>query len=63
MERKVTTIEILEVLHEMFGKQSEQARIELTRNYSSIKMKARTSVRDYVMMMTSYFTDVEFHST
>ena len=53
MERKVTIVEILEALHEIFDKQSEQARIKLTRKYSSAKMKAGTSVRDHVMMMTS----------
>ena len=62
MERKETAIEIIEALHEMFGKQSEQAHIELTRKYSSTKMKVGTSVRDHVMIMTSYFTDAEFHS-
>ena len=56
-----TTVEILEALHKIFGKQSEQARIELTRKYTSAKMKAGTSVRDHVMMMTNYFTDAEFH--
>ena len=61
MERMDTAVEILEALHEMFGKQSEQARIELTRKYTSAKMKAGTSVRDHVMMMTNYFTDAEFH--
>ena len=61
MERKVTTLEILEALHKIFGKQSEQARIELTRKYTSAKMKAGTSVRDHVMMMTNYFIDAEFH--
>ena len=61
MEKMDTAVEILEALHEMFGKQSEQARIELTRKYTSAKMKAGTSVRDHVMMMTNYFTDAEFH--
>ena len=63
MERMVIAVEILEALHEMFGKQSEQARIELTRKYTSAKMKAGTSVRDHVMMMTNYFTEVELHGT
>ena len=61
MERMVTAVEILEALHEIFGKQSEQARIELTRKYTFAKMKARTSVRDHVIMMRNYFTDAEFH--
>ena len=61
MERKVTAVEILEALHEIFDKQSKQARIDLTRKYSSSKLKAGTSVRDHVMMMTNYFTDAEFH--
>ena len=61
MERNETVVEILEALHEMFGKQSEQACIELTRKYSSTKMKADTSMRDHVMMMTNYFTNAEFH--
>ena len=62
MERNETAAEILEALHEMFGMQSEQARIELTRKYSSAKMKASTSVRDHIITMTNYFIDVEFHS-
>ena len=45
----------------MFGKQSEQVRIELTRKYSFLKIKAGTFVRDNVMMMTNYFIDAEFH--
>ena len=60
MERMDTVVEILEALHEIFDKQSEQARIELTRKYTSAKMKTGTSVRDHVMMMTNYFTDAEF---
>ena len=63
IERKVTVLEILEALHEIFSKQNEQARIELTRKYSATKMKGGTFVRDHVMMMTSYFTDAEFHGT
>ena len=61
MERKVTDLEILEALHEIFGKQSEQARIELTHKYTSANMKAGTSVRYHVMMMTNYFTEAELH--
>ena len=61
IERMVTAVEILEALHKMFGKKSEQARIGLTRKYTSTKMKAGTSVRDHVMMMTNYFTDAKFH--
>ena len=51
IERKETALEILEVLHEMFGNRSEQARIELTRKYSSAKMKAGTTIRDQVMII------------
>ena len=61
MKMKVTAVEIIEAVHEIFGKQREQACIELARKYTSTKMKARTSVRDHVMMMTNYFTDAEFH--
>ena len=61
MKRNETAVKIIEALHEMFEKQSEQAHIELTRNYSSTKMKADTSVIDCIIMMTNYYTDVEFH--
>ena len=60
IKRKETAIEILKALHEIFGKQSEQAHIELTRKYSYTKMKIGIFVRDHVM--TSYFTNAEFHS-
>ena len=45
----------------MFGKQSEQARIELTHKYLSAKMRLGTPVRDHVMLMTNYFTEAELH--
>ena len=45
----------------MFGKQNEQARIELTQKYMSAKMRPGTSVRDHVMLMTNYFTEAELH--
>ena len=37
LEGKETALEILDVLQEMFSKQREQARIELTHKYSSTK--------------------------
>ena len=57
IERNETVVEILEALYEIFSKQSEQAQIELTRKYSSVKIKIGTSVRDHVMMMMNYFKD------
>ena len=45
----------------MFGMQSEQARIELTRKWTSTRMIAGTPVRDHVMKMTNYFTEAELH--
>ena len=38
LEGKETAVEILDALQEMFGMQSEQARIELTHKYSGTKM-------------------------
>ena len=61
LEGKETAVEILDALQEMFGRQSEQARIELTHKYSSAKMRAGTPVRDHVMLMTNYFTEAELH--
>ena len=59
-EGKETAVEILDALQEMFGRQSEQARIELTHRYSGSKMRAGTLVRDHVMMMTNYFIEWNF---
>ena len=56
-----TAVKILNTLQEMFGKQSEQAWIELTHNYSGAKMRSGTPVRDQVMMMPNYFMEAEFH--
>ncbi|RYE04405.1 MAG: hypothetical protein EOP33_09170, partial [Rickettsiaceae bacterium] len=61
LEGKETAVEILDSLQEMFGTQSEQARIELTRKCTSTRMIAGTPVRDHVMKMTNYFTEAELH--
>jgi hypothetical protein len=61
LEGKETAVEILDSLQEMFGMQSEQARIELTRKCTSTRMTAGTPVRDHVMLMTNYFTEAELH--
>ena len=45
----------------MFGRKDEQALIEITRKYSTAKMKSGMPVRDHVMMMTNYFTKAELH--
>ena len=54
-------MEILDSLQEMFGMQSEQARIELTRKCTSTRMAVGTPVRDHIMKMTNYFTEAELH--
>ena len=59
LERKKIAIEILNALLEMFGLQNEQSRIELTKKYTSAKMKAKTLVRDNIMMMPNYFTEAQ----
>ena len=61
LEGKETAVEILDALQEMFEMQSEQACIELTHKYSGTKMWAGTPLRDHVMMMTNYFTELELH--
>ena len=61
LEGKETAVKILDTLQEMFERQSEQTYIELTRKYSSAKMCSGTLVREHVMMMTNYFTNVELH--
>lgn len=61
MEGNETAVEILDSLQQMFGMQSEQARIELTRKCTSTRMTAGTPVRDHVMKMTNYFTEAELH--
>ena len=45
----------------MFGQKNEQACIEITRKYTTARMKTRTLVRDHVMMMTNYFTEAELY--
>ena len=61
MEGKETVVEILDALQQMFGMQSELARIELTRKCTSTRMIPGTPVRDNVMKMTNYFTEAELH--
>ena len=50
LEGNEIVVEILDSLHEMFGMQSEQARIELTRKCTSTRM-----IADHVMKMTNYY--------
>ena len=45
----------------MFGQKNEQACIEITGKYTTIKMKTGTPVRDHVMMITNYFTEAKHH--
>ena len=63
MEGKETVVEIIDSLQEMFGMQSEQARIELTRKCTSTRMIVGTPVRDYIMKMTNYFIKAKLHET
>ena len=48
-------------MQEIFGIQSEEARIELTHKCTRTRMMVGTPVRDHVMKMTSYFTEIELH--
>ena len=63
MEGKESVVEILDLLQEMFGMQSEQARIELTRKCTNTKMIVRTPMMEYFMKMTNYFTEAELRDT
>ena len=56
-----TAVEILDAVQGIFSKKNEHARIEITGKYSTAKIKVRTPVRDHIMMMTNYFTEVELH--
>ena len=61
LDGKETAVEILYALQEMFERQSEQTCIEFTHKYSRAKMRSGIPVRDHVMMMTNYFTELELH--
>ena len=60
-ERMETTIEIMDSLQNMFGKQSEQSRHEATRKYMNAKMSKGTPVRDHVLNMANYINEAELH--
>ena len=60
-ENQESTVEILDSLQEMFKKKNEQTYIEITRKYTTARMKTGTPVRDHVMMMTNYFTKAKLH--
>ena len=60
-ENEESTVEILDSLQEMFGQKNEQACTEITEKYTTMRMKTRTPVRDYVMMMTNYFIEAKLH--
>ena len=60
-ENQESVVEILDSLQEMFRQKNEQACIEITGKYTTVRMKTRTLVRDHVMMMTNYFTEAELH--
>ena len=47
----------------MFGQKNKQACIEITGKYTIARVKSGTLVRDHVMMMTNYITEVELHGT
>ena len=55
-ENHDSAVKILDSLQEMFGQKNEQSYIEITRKYTTTTMKTGTLVRDYVIMMTNYFT-------
>ena len=56
-----TAVEILDSLQEIFWQKNEQANIEITGKYTTVRMKTRMPVRDHVMMMINYFTEAELH--
>ena len=60
-ENQESTVDILNLLKEMFGQKNEQACIEITDKYTTTRMKTGTPVRDHVTMMTNYFTEAELH--
>ena len=60
-ENQESAVEILDSLQEMFRQKNKQACIEITRKYTTARMKTGTPVRDQVMMMTNYFTEDELH--
>ena len=60
-ENQESTVKILDSLQEIFGQKNEQACIEITRKYTTVRMKTRTPMRDQVMMMMNYFTEAELH--
>ena len=61
LEAKDTAAEMMESLHEMFGRQSEHARHEVERKYTNARMKSGTHVHVHIMRMTNYFTEAELH--
>ena len=60
-ENQESAVEILDSLQEIFGQKNEQACIEITGKYTTVRMKTGMPVRDHVMMMTNYFTEAELH--
>ena len=60
-ENQESAVEIFDSLQEVFRQMNEQTCIEITRKYTTARMKTGTPVRDHVMMMTNYFTEVELH--
>ena len=60
-EKHESAVVILDSLQEMFGQKNEQACIEITGKYTTVRMKTSMPVRDHVMMMKNYFTEAELH--
>ena len=46
-------------LHEMFGGQGRQARQQEMRKFMNCRMKARTSVREHMILIISYLNKME----
>ena len=54
-----TAADMLYNLHEMFGGQRRQTRQQAVRQFMNCRMKARTPVRDYMMLIISYLNEME----
>ncbi|XP_060972331.1 uncharacterized protein LOC115717818 [Cannabis sativa] len=57
----LTTAEIMNLLTELFGMASIQARFEATKIFINARMRPHHNVRDHLLQMTSYFQEAENH--
>ena len=60
-ENMETAYEIWESLNSMFGRQSDQSRLEATKAYLTTKMKKGSSVREHVLNMINLIHEAEIH--